>query len=152
MHKLSQQKLSQTLPASNKPKQNLLSVIRRLLLSSPRLLLDSLKVLLPLSIFFVKFLEWWYSPSSPARSFANIQAAPRVPPPRLLPPHPHGKQVDGLKYGMCPICEGPIVNPTALPSGYVFCYTCAHGYVEEHKKCPVTLLPARTWQMRKVLV
>src|ERR1700761_7840866 len=33
----------------------LMSVLRRLLLTSPRLLLDSLKLLLPTAIFFVKF-------------------------------------------------------------------------------------------------
>ena len=51
--------------------QGLLQNLRRLLLSSPRLLLDSLNVILPTAIFFVKFLEWWYSPSSPARALSE---------------------------------------------------------------------------------
>jgi hypothetical protein len=123
-----------------------------LILSSPRAVLNSLKVLLPMSIFFVKFLEWWYSPSSPARSLAAAPAGPPIPPPRVLRPHPRGIPVSSTKYGMCPLCGGAIENAAALPSGYVFCYTCAHKYVEAHGKCPVTLLPARIWQLRKVLM
>lgn len=131
--------------------KNFLAMIRYLLLTSPRLLLDSLKVLLPMAIFFVKFLEWWYSPSSPARSVSSSPLGPAVPPPRMLTPHPQGLQVDKTQYGQCPICRNAITNATALPSGYVFCYRCAHEYVEKHERCPVTLLPARIWQMRKVM-
>lgn len=32
--------------------------------------------------------------------------------------------------GVCPICGGEIVNATAAPSGYVFCYACIHKWVE----------------------
>ncbi|KAJ3556938.1 hypothetical protein NM688_g1748 [Phlebia brevispora] len=54
--------------------QDLAAKLRRLIFSSPRLLLDSLKVLLPTAIFFVKFLEWWYSPSSPSASEYRIHS------------------------------------------------------------------------------
>jgi peroxin-12 len=129
-----------------------LTTLRRMLLSSPRAVLDSLKVLLPMSIFFVKFLEWWYSPSSPARSLTTKPTGPPVPPPRVLRPHPHGLSVSSIKYGQCPICQKPVENATALPSGYVFCYKCAYTHVEAHENCPVTLLPSRVWQLRKVLI
>ena len=122
------------------------------LISSPKLLLDSLKVLLPTCIFFIKFLEWWYSPSSPARTLSGPPSGPAIPPPRMLQPHPQGLPVDSVRYGECPICKNAIVNATALPSGYVFCYRCAHSHVEHHGKCPVTLLPAQIWQLRKVLI
>ncbi|KAF8591566.1 hypothetical protein K439DRAFT_1326978 [Ramaria rubella] len=138
-------------PTSDSNKSGLES-LRRMLLSSPRLLLDFLKILLPMSIFFVKFLEWWYSPSSPARNLSRTPSGPPIPPPRMLRPHPQGLPVGDLKYGDCPICRNAIVNATALPSGYVFCYRCAHAYVEKNSNCPVTLLPARLWQLRKVLV
>ncbi|KAH9045748.1 cyclin-dependent protein kinase inhibitor [Lactarius pseudohatsudake] len=118
----------------------LTSVLRRLLLTSPRLLLDSLKLLLPTAIFFIKFLEWWYSPSSPARVLSTSPLGPAIPPPRLLPPHPKGIPVDPTKYGHCPLCQSTISNATALPSGYVFCYRCAFSHVEKHRTCPVTLL------------
>ncbi|KAI0069147.1 hypothetical protein BV25DRAFT_1818118 [Artomyces pyxidatus] len=142
---------AQTAVAPSK-RQSLMDNLRRLLRSSPRLLLDSLRILLPTAIFFIKFLEWWYSPSSPARALSTSPLGPAVPPPQLLPPHPKGIRIDGTKYGICPICQNPITNATALPSGYVFCYRCAYDQVEKHGKCPVTLLPARIWQLRKVLV
>ena len=150
---------SQELLAQSAANTGLIATLRRLLLSSPRYLLDSLKVLLPMSIFFVKVLEWWYSPSSPARSILahsshsrSSASNPPIPPPRLLAPHPRGLPVSSTKYGMCPICTGPIENATALPSGYVFCYRCVYKEVEEKGRCPVTLTPARVWQLRKVLV
>jgi len=128
------------------------SAMGRLLVQSPRFLLDSLKVLLPTAIFFVKFLEWWYSPSSPARALSASPLGPAVPPPRLLPPHPQGIRLDDVKYGQCPLCHDPIANATAMSSGYVFCYRCAYDYAKKHGKCPVTLLPSRVWQLRKILV
>ncbi|KAH9899788.1 cyclin-dependent protein kinase inhibitor [Cubamyces lactineus] len=129
-----------------------LALFKYILRRSPRLLLDSLKVLLPTAIFFIKFLEWWYSPSSPARSLSMSPLGPAVPPPRLLAPHPQGIRVDDVEYGVCALCRETLSNATAMPSGYVFCYRCAHDYVEKHGRCPVTLVPARMWQLRKILV
>ncbi|KIJ56841.1 hypothetical protein M422DRAFT_218554 [Sphaerobolus stellatus SS14] len=142
------------LPTSSLPEttKSLLASFRKTISSSPRLLLSSLKVLLPTAIFFIKFLEWWYSPSSPARALSKSPSGPAIPPPRILPPHPQGLPVDDLKYGECPICRGPIANATALSSGYVFCYRCAHEHVEKEGKCPVTLIEVKVWQMRKVMV
>jgi len=137
---------------SREKSRGLMSVLRRLLLTSPRFLLDSLKLLLPTAIFFIKFLEWWYSPSSPARVLSTSPLGPAIPPPRLLPPHPKGIPVDPTKFGHCPLCQSMISNATVLPSGYVFCYRCAFSHVEKHGTCPVTLLPVHTWDLRKVLV
>ncbi|KAH9843881.1 cyclin-dependent protein kinase inhibitor [Rhodofomes roseus] len=127
--------------------QGVFRSLRRLLLSSPRLLLDSLNVILPTAIFFVKFLEWWYSPSSPARALSSSPLGPAVPPPSLARPHPQGLAVDEKAYGQCALCSRGLANATALPSGYVFCYRCAYSYVERHGRCPVTLLPARVWEL-----
>ena len=132
--------------------QNLLTRIRNLITSSPQLVLESLRLLLPTAIFFVKFLEWWYSPGSPARSFSASPKGLAIPPPRMLLPHPRGIAFDKSAYGICPICKKSIVNASVLPSGYVFCYRCAYEHVERHKGCPITLLPAKTWQLRKILV
>jgi len=132
--------------------RSLLARLRYFMLTSPRLLLDSLRLLLPTAIFFIKFLEWWYSPGSPARSLSTYPQGPAVPPPSMLPPHPQGIRFNKEAYGICPICSKSINNATALPSGYVFCYRCAYDQVEKHERCPVTLLPARVWQLRKVLV
>ncbi|KAF7353059.1 Ankyrin repeat protein nuc-2 [Mycena venus] len=94
-----------------------LAWIRRLLFASPQALFESLRLLLPTAIFFVKFLEWWYSPGSPARSFSTSPLGPAVPPPRMLPPHPQGIPFHPQSYGKCPICLDSIKNATALPSG-----------------------------------
>ncbi len=96
--------------ATNKAKPlakagGLISVLRRLLLTSPRLVLDSLKILLPTAIFFIKFLEWWYSPSSPARVLSTSPLGPAVPPPRLLPPHPKGLASGTTRYCYCGLCQ-----------------------------------------------
>ncbi|KAF9224312.1 hypothetical protein BS17DRAFT_779627 [Gyrodon lividus] len=133
-------------------KRGIVKQVYRLLMTAPRLILDSLKLLLPTAIFFIKFLEWWYSPGSPARSLSSSPLGPAVPPPRMLPPHLAGIPVDSTMFGHCPLCQNPINNATALPSGYVFCYRCAFDHVEQHGKCPVTLLPTKVWQLRKVLV
>ncbi|TFK73006.1 hypothetical protein BDN72DRAFT_835322 [Pluteus cervinus] len=133
-------------------RKGLYAYLSRMAASTPQLLFDSLRLLLPTAIFFIKFLEWWYSPGSPARSMSTSPLGPPVPPPKMLTPHPKGIPVDRQSYGTCPLCRKAINNATALPSGYVFCYRCAYDYVEKHKQCPVTLFPAKVWQLRKVLV
>ncbi|KAH9943358.1 cyclin-dependent protein kinase inhibitor [Epithele typhae] len=139
-------------PGPSPRPRGLLELMKRLLWRSPRLLLDSLKVLLPTAIFFIKFLEWWYSPSSPARSLSTSPLGPAVPPPGLHAPHPQGVRVDDVGYGTCPLCREGLANATGLPSGYVFCYRCAHDWVEKHGRCPVTLAEVSLWQLRKILV
>ncbi|KAG2171433.1 hypothetical protein INT43_009094, partial [Umbelopsis isabellina] len=119
-------------------------------------LIEFLKVLLPMSIFFFKFLEWWYS-SEFARGGGRSGAygdeeANIIPPPEEIKPDPRGVAVPKTP-NTCPIClANPINNPTALPTGYVFCYTCAYRYVEDHGKCPVTWNKIRggTEQLTKV--
>jgi hypothetical protein len=132
--------------------RGVLAITRRLLFSFPRVLFDSLRLLLPTAIFFIKFLEWWYSPHSPARSLTSSPLGPPIPPPRMLPPHSKGIPFDSKQFGQCPVCHRPINNATVLPSGYVFCYKCVYDHVKTHEKCPVTLLPTRPWQLRKVMV
>ncbi|KAF8741661.1 Glycerophosphoryl diester phosphodiesterase family, partial [Rhizoctonia solani] len=94
-----------------------LALIRHYLFHSRRQLLDSLKLLLPISIFFLKFLEWWYSPSSPARALSAPRSGPAIPPPAKLSPHPRGLGIGDLPYGICPLCHERLQNATALPTG-----------------------------------
>lgn len=138
--------------ATRHARRGIMKQLYQLLINTPQLILDSLKLLLPTAIFFIRFLEWWYSPGSPARSLSISPLGPAIPPPRMLPPHPSGIPVEGTMFGHCPLCQNTINNATALPSGYVFCYRCAFDHVERHGRCPVTLLPAKVWQMRKVLI
>ncbi|KAF9816325.1 hypothetical protein IEO21_04190 [Rhodonia placenta] len=139
-------------PVGGTGPRSLLAILRRLLLASPRMLLNSINVMLPTAIFFVKFLEWWYSPSSPARALSSSPQGPAVPAPILAKPHPQGIRLDHTAYGVCPLCGDGFANATAVPSGYVFCYRCAYEYVDKHGRCPVTLVPARVWQLRKILI
>ncbi|KAF2467601.1 uncharacterized protein BDR25DRAFT_266518 [Lindgomyces ingoldianus] len=140
----------------------------------PRLL-SSLRILLPTSIFALKFLEWWYA-SDFARQLSKRAAESIELPPPILPNlptspkqplEPQEKQgpADALKRlslsssekgrrmdppisassllpiltvphpapatsHLCPICALTITTPTASPTGFVYCYTCIHRWLE----------------------
>ena len=113
------------------------------------LLFESLKYALPASIFFFKFLEWWYGADNPRRRTHASNTTP-LPPPKPLPPNTQTT----IAHNTCPICSAaPINNPALLPSGYVTCYTCAHTHLQATSRCPVTNLPIPqgTDALRKVL-
>ncbi|CBQ67699.1 related to Peroxisome assembly protein 12 [Sporisorium reilianum SRZ2] len=163
---------------------------------APGTLFEALKYGLPASIFFFKFLEWWYGADNPRRRRPNPSSSTEEPPaaldppapllpdlangllapntpadtPPYTPPHifalssslldsPHAKPAlldtkRKLVHNSCPLCGAlPINNPAVLPSGYVFCYTCAFEFVERHGRCPVTSVdvPERKDALRKVL-
>ncbi|CAO3599284.1 unnamed protein product [Absidia cylindrospora] len=104
--------------------------------------IEFLKVLLPMSIFFFKFLEWWYSSEfsrgNGTGNYGEEEDEATIPPPEKTKPDPRGVKLPSSP-NTCPICStSPINNPTALPSGFVFCYTCAYRYVEDHGRCPVS--------------
>lgn len=134
-------------------------------------LLDSLKILLPTSIFALKFLEWWHA-SDFARQLSKKAAEGIEFPPPLI----SGLSSLSVKFGpagekkasisskdkdsgddskeienppiaassllpiytvsmpenteLCPICEEEITTATACQTGFVFCYTCIHRWVE----------------------
>ncbi|KAF3052647.1 ubiquitin-protein ligase peroxin 12 [Didymella keratinophila] len=152
----------------------------------PRLL-SSLKILLPTSIFALKFLEWWHA-SDFARQLSRKAAENIELPPPVLPSLPPSsvslskqknaasgasqngksaiagstasekpdtetpkKKIDPpisastllpiltvalpSDTTLCPICSTSIVNPTASPTGYVYCYTCIHRWIAgEHER------------------
>lgn len=174
-----------------------------MLRSSPFIFFEALKYALPASIFFFKFLEWWYSPDNARRrqrrggggsgnaangaSGEDVEGSFNLAPPKILLPHSRGvlyNKLDGFRevtvpktrlglespeeeddrsaaqharvgmlHNACPICgTTPINNPTAFPTGYVCCYTCAFSYVVEHARCPVTLQHvSATSELRRVL-
>ncbi|KAI8075307.1 Pex12 amino terminal region-domain-containing protein [Gongronella butleri] len=119
----------------------------RLLSATLSKVIEFLKVLLPMSIFFFKFLEWWYSSEFARGGGTGTYGEEEndeqmIPPPEMTMPDPRGTKIPS-KPNTCPLClSNPINNPTALPSGYVFCYTCAYRYVEEHGRCPVSWIKA----------
>ncbi|KAF2083520.1 hypothetical protein K490DRAFT_51451 [Saccharata proteae CBS 121410] len=142
--------------------------------------LGSLRILLPTSIFLLKFLEWWHQSDFARQLSRQTHAELELPPPivsgmpkkpspgtktapsttspttttekssiaakEIVPPHRKtnppisatsllpiltvdapGSNADPAA---CPICLGPIQTPTASPSGFVYCYTCIHRWVD----------------------
>ncbi|RKO91523.1 Pex12 amino terminal region-domain-containing protein [Blyttiomyces helicus] len=106
---------------------------------------DFLKYALPMSIFFFKFLEWWYS----SEYHKQGGARPIPPPPDPVAPHPEGIPLPE-DLTVCALCLKKRTNPTMVPSGFVFCYPCIFRHVEEHEACPVTLVKTSTEQLRKI--
>lgn len=148
--------MQRTSPSGLKP--GVAQILLRALKASPQLFLEALKVILPTSIFFFKFLEWWYS-SSYTRQRLNGKKSdnsiPAIRAPRTRPPlHPDGvlgsEGEASLKPGTCPICKNMTANPTALPSGWVGDYKCLYDYVEKEGKCPVTRMPVAVGDLRKI--
>ncbi|RKP26389.1 Pex12 amino terminal region-domain-containing protein [Syncephalis pseudoplumigaleata] len=107
--------------------------------------LDWLKIILPLGMFFFKFLEWWYASDYHKRA----QQRPIPPPPARIQPSPNGLPLP-VDQALCPICLKLRTNPAALPTGYAFCYPCIFHVVEEHGHCPITLAPVEQEQIRKL--
>lgn len=140
----------------------------------PRLL-SSLKILLPTSIFALKFLEWWHasdfarqlsrkaneglelppptisglpaasksksksqSEDSPEKSAMRRDSGIGSPPisstthlPILTVPAPAYSTSDTSNTtSLCPICVSEIQTPTAAQTGFVYCYTCIHKWVD----------------------
>ena len=50
----------------------------------------------------------------------------------------------------CPLCKKQRLNPAALNSGFVFCYTCIHSYVSKAQQCPITKRPTSLDAIRKI--
>ncbi|KAI9742694.1 MAG: ubiquitin-protein ligase peroxin 12 [Claussenomyces sp. TS43310] len=125
----------------------------------PRLL-SGLSILLPTSIFALKFLEWWHasdfarqlsrkaaegielpppivaglpseieqptSTSDPKTSSDDVPDNPPIASASLLPIFTVSQSSDSE---LCPICEDEIQTATACQTGFVFCYTCIHRWI-----------------------
>ncbi|KAL9089407.1 MAG: hypothetical protein Q9165_005728 [Trypethelium subeluteriae] len=63
--------------------------------------------------------------SAPAKAYHKPPIDANTLLPILTVPLPTKQQTD-----ICPICLNHIVTPTAAQTGYVFCYTCIHKWVE----------------------
>ncbi|NXT51866.1 PEX12 protein, partial [Pluvianellus socialis] len=97
----------------------------------------SLSTGLSVSVFFLQFLDWWYS-SENQETIKSLTALPTPPPPVHLDDGAGSALLPKLKT-VCPLCRKIRVNATALStSGFVFCYRCAYNYVKTHQRCPIT--------------
>lgn len=95
-------------------------------------------------LFFIQFLDWWYSSDTSHRSLTSL---PVPDPPQ------RDDTTEASQFNVCPICHRTRSNDTALSvSGYVFCYPCIYDYVKEFRKCPVTKFPAKTDHLVKLYI
>ncbi|CAH1764751.1 7210_t:CDS:2 [Entrophospora sp. SA101] len=109
--------------------------------------IDVIKILLPMSIFFFRFLEWWYS-----SEYARLQSGNNgidLTPPEIITPDPQGIPLP-QSSNICSLCNNHLTNPTAIPSGYVFCYPCIFRFVNDNGFCPITLIKVEVDDLRKV--
>lgn len=58
------------------------------------------------------------------------------------------------KKGQCPICKKKEMQNLCVldVSGYAFCYGCISDYVNEHNRCPITLINASMSNIRKIYI
>ncbi|KAI8866347.1 hypothetical protein GQ42DRAFT_165560 [Ramicandelaber brevisporus] len=155
-------RLERELVRSMWSRMSLLQMVKYVLARGITSVLDALKIVLPLSIFLYRFIEWWYSSRFANASadggsgsggggggIGNEQGAPIPLPPARTPAHPKGVPLpESVKH--CPLCERDKVNPAMLPSGYAFCYPCIFRYVEREGCCPVSLQLFNVNDIRKL--
>ncbi|KAM4598558.1 peroxisome assembly protein 12 isoform 1-T3 [Polymixia lowei] len=140
----------------------------------------SLSTSLSLGVFFLQFLEWWYS-SENQSTVKTLTSLPAPPPPlhlqqEALPSQYRHTREPSLtsinKSGessltstnksseclfisrsikACPLCHRPRTNETVLStSGFVFCYPCIYMYVKANQRCPVTGYPTELQHLVKI--
>ncbi|KAK4697425.1 peroxin-12, partial [Phenoliferia sp. Uapishka_3] len=132
------------------------TILLRTISLLPRLSFEALKFLLPTSIFFFRFLEWWYSSDG---GYGRLRKqggggdggkAIRAP-----PKDTKGRQVKAGRTapekGLCAVHGGEMVNPTAIPTGWLGCYKCLHAWVEENGNCPVSGVKVELGDLRKII-
>ncbi|CCU82180.1 unnamed protein product [Blumeria hordei] len=152
--------------------------------------LGSLKILLPTSIFALKFLEWWHA-SDFARQLSRKATEGIVLPPPVQPdPVVRLKTTDHIASNksvvsqaeapnecdvsvsqpkvpiarksllpiftvtsipdseLCPICQQEIKTATACQTGWVFCYSCIHRWLEGNHEKQVEFMKGKegTWE------
>ncbi|KAL0056265.1 hypothetical protein WJX82_009363 [Trebouxia sp. C0006] len=143
-----QQRRQQQLQSAQRSSSVIWRLISQGWLKSTYAFADHTRNALILSVFAFKLLEWWYT--SAEEKLGAQQALPPPPPPPPPKPSP-----DGLKLPedatTCPICRKRRTNPAmASVSGYVYCYPCIFGSIDQHSCCPVTKLPATVDQIRRL--
>ncbi|XP_041813766.1 peroxisome assembly protein 12-like [Chelmon rostratus] len=124
----------------------------------------SLSTSLSLGVFFLQFLEWWYS-SDNQSTVKTLTSLPAPPPPLHLQQQQQqpdrdslpisGNQGEEAQLGSdrrnCPLCRRLRANATVLStSGFVFCYRCIYTYVKANRRCPVTGYPTELQHLIKI--
>lgn len=112
----------------------------------------SLSTSLSLGVFFLQFLEWWYSTDN-QDTVKALTSLPTPPPPLHLQQDSANHSVDSIESDpkTCPLCRRLRTNSTVLStSGFVFCYRCVYTYVKTNRRCPVTGYPSELQHLIKI--
>lgn len=121
----------------------------------------SLSTSLSVGVFFLQFLEWWYS-SDNQNAVKTLTSLPTPPPPFHLqqyqnghdsPPDSanHSEETQPFDNKNCPLCLRLRINATVLStSGFVFCYRCIYTYVKANSRCPLTGYPTELQHLIKI--
>ena len=124
------------------------SNIQALVLPVQKLAWATTDTILPVSIFLLKFLEWYNSnrsthenKNSDDNKFINAPVPPIVPPDALN--SKDVKEAVTTTDASCRICHEEMHNPAIIETGYVFCYKCIYEYLRDQPRdtggrCPVT--------------
>lgn len=107
--------------------------------------------ILPISIFLLKFLEWYNSNRNSQNKKDDDLTSFKTPiVPSLIPINAlkdndiRSKIISSSEdSSLCRICGNTIHNHAAIETGYVFCYKCIYEYLRDQSKkdggkCPVT--------------
>ncbi|CAN9505399.1 unnamed protein product [Ophioblennius macclurei] len=102
----------------------------------------SLSTSLSLGVFFLQFLDWWYSSDNQSAT-KSLTSLPAPPPPLHLRQDANSRS--------CPLCLHLRSNATVLStSGFVFCYRCIYSYVKDNHRCPLTGFPSELQHLVKI--
>ncbi|XP_037545277.1 peroxisome assembly protein 12 [Nematolebias whitei] len=105
----------------------------------------SLSTSLSLVVFFLQFLDWWYSTENQS-TMKTLTSLPAPPPPLHLQ-----ELQQGAGCRTCPLCRKSWTNTTVLStSGFVFCYRCVYMYVKANRRCPLTRFPSELHHLIKI--
>lgn len=105
----------------------------------------SLSTSLSLVVFFLQFLDWWYSTENQS-TMKTLTSLPAPPPPLHLQ-----ESQQGAGSRTCPLCHKSWTNTTVLStSGFVFCYRCVYMYVKANRCCPLTRFPSELHHLIKI--
>lgn len=127
------------------PSQSIAEKCQRLISTAVGGVAVSLSTSLSIGVFFLQFLEWWYS--SENQSTKSLTSLPTPPPPL----HLHSEETSQTHNKICPLCRKVRTNDTALAtSGYVFCYKCIYIYVKANHRCPLTGYPSELQHLIKI--
>ncbi|VAH16168.1 unnamed protein product [Triticum turgidum subsp. durum] len=155
-----------------------LKTVQRVLLNCTYTTLDYAQTGLIAAVFFFKMMEWWYQSAEERMSAPTVYPPPPPPPLPKVAKDGLPLPTDRTLCPLC--CQKRNNPSVLSVSGFVFCYSCIFKSVSQvdillnqpleavifyvfqvcnvtlsivllqHKRCPVTLMPATVEQIRRL--